>query len=147
MKSFTFFLILRMAEKENTQKHIAINFLQIKTTKMVEKNVISLLNLTVILRQASCTAKHVSCSWIKIKESQNKLLRFHSKADQEEWKKGTSESLWSATLWHFEKFQCMFSCYFEKVNTHVLLGFALCLYCQEAHKLLQKDLSETFAYQ
>lgn len=51
-----------MTEKEDFQKHITTNFLQIKTAKKVEKNVISFVNLTEFLRQDSSTAKHASCS-------------------------------------------------------------------------------------
>lgn len=43
------------------------------------------------------------------------------------------------------EFQCMFSFHFKKENTHVI-GFVLCLSCQEAHQLLEKDLSKTLAY-
>lgn len=72
-----------MTEKENFQKHITTNFLQIKTAKKVEKNVISVVNQTEILRQESWTAERARCSLTSELKVQNKLPKFQSKAAQE----------------------------------------------------------------
>lgn len=73
-------MFLRMTEKKNFQKHITTNFLQIITANKVEKNVVSLVNLS----NRNFTSGKSYCRtcelffnfYLKLKEGQNKLPKF-----------------------------------------------------------------------